>query len=197
MEIVLARHGRPNLHVNPWAWMTPRQAQSLIAAYANAGIVVETVPVATLDTARASGVVVSSMVPRSIQSARALNLAGPVLSESLFDEPGPPSWTWPFPKLPLWFWGLIFRLAWFGRLPTNTEPLAEASVRAGKAAQRLIALARERGSVFLMGHAMMNVLIARHLTAAGWSGRIRLLPNPWEFAVFRIQLDDVARSSAA
>lgn len=199
MTIVLARHGRPDVHLAPWAWMTPRQTQTLIAAYARAGIVTDKVPVATLDTARAAGVLVSSMLPRSVQSARALNQAGPVLSESLFDEPAPPSWTWGFPKLPLLFWGLIFRLAWLCGFPTNAEPLVESNARAARAAQRLIELARDKGSAFLIGHAMMNVLIARHLSAAGWSGRIRLLPKPWEFAVFSVQreLDAVPRSSAA
>lgn len=198
MEIVLARHGRPDLHLPPWAWMTPRQTQSIIAAYAQAGILLDKPPVVTLNTARACSVVVSSNLPRSLHSARALSQDRPFLSDALFDDPDPPSWTWRFPKLPLLVWGLIFRLAWFCGFPANTESLSAASARAARAARRLIELARDRGSVFLIGHAMMNLLIAKHLTAAGWSGRIRLLPHHWEFGVYRMRLalGDAARVSA-
>lgn len=199
MRIVLARHGPVDMAIAPWAWVTPRQSQSIIAEYTRAGIVVDGLPAATLDTARACEVLVSSTAPRCVHSARALSRDGLFLSEALFDESaGEPALNWRFPKLPLLVWWYVLRLAWRAGCPVCTESFSAARARASTAAQRLIEIARERGSVFLIGHAMMNVLIARHLTAAGWSGRIRPLPGPWEFAVYRMLLGprDGAPSSA-
>jgi hypothetical protein len=46
MEIILARHGKPNL--NHWAWITPRQTKDWIKFYNQADILIENVPLETL-----------------------------------------------------------------------------------------------------------------------------------------------------
>jgi broad specificity phosphatase PhoE len=59
-------------------------------------------------------------------------------------------------------------------------------VRARGAAQRLIELARERGSVLLVGHGVMNRLIAAALLARGAVGPRRLRSGYWTSGVYEI-----------
>lgn len=88
---------------------------------------------------------------------------------------------WGLPFLPSRFWRLVFRGAWFLGFSSHTEPVGESTERARAAADRLIALAEEHGSVLLMGHKIMNALIARELRRRGWKGPMfPLLSGYWQ-----------------
>ena len=182
MRIVLARHGKPKLH--HWAWITPHQMKEWIAAYDQADILVEGVPSETMEVAASSGILVSSTLPRCVQSAKYLGRANSLVVEEIFCEAALPYLHWHFPKLPLSIWGVIFRLAWFCGFSSNAESIAQANDRACAAAQRLIQLAKENGSVFLVGHGIMTMLIAKHLFAMGWVGPRRPVNQYWQFSVY-------------
>lgn len=186
MEIVLARHGKPN--VRHWAWITPRQMKEWIQIYNQAEVYSDNIPSDTLRRARISRVIVSSSLPRCVQSARALNRASnmfkSILVEDGFCEADLPHGNWNVPILPLPVWGVLFRLAWFCGYSRNGESLSQAEKRAHGAAMRLVSLARENKSVFLVGHGIMTMLIAKHLLAMGWSGPKRPVMGYWQFTVY-------------
>lgn len=64
------------------------------------------------------------------------------------------------------------------------ESVSQAEKRAHGAAMRLVLLAQENRSVFLVEHGIMTMLIAKHLLAMGWSGPKRPVMGYWQFAVY-------------
>ena len=182
MEIILARHGKP--YLQHLTWITPLQMKDWIDIYNHADIMVEEVPSATIKKATESGVIVSSTFRRSMRSAQRLTLNRAYLVEEVFCEAGLPHANWRFPKLHPSVWGVVFRLAWFCGFCTNAETLAQTTARARNAAERLIELARENGSVFLVGHGILNMLIARQLLALGWEGPKRPGYRYWQISVY-------------
>jgi len=159
--------------------------EAWIERYNQADVILEGVPAGTKETAAAAGIVVSSTSRRCLQSARHLDGDRTVLAEDIFCEADLPYLLWNYPRLPLAVFGIAFRLAWFCGFSANTESRAHATARARMAAERLIELASENGSVFLMGHGIMTILIAKHLLAWGWTGPRRPLDKHWQFSVYR------------
>src|SRR3989442_6434751 len=64
----------------------------------------------------------------------------------------------------------LARSAWFCGWSAGVESLKGARERASKAASLLTARAEACGAVVLVGHGLMNILIARRLRVAGWHG---------------------------
>lgn len=158
--------------------------ENWIETYNNAEVVLEGVPQETLVAAHTSGVVVASTLRRSMQSAQYLSNNETLLSEQVFCEAGLPYSRWHLPKLPPSAWAAFFRLAWFLGYSANAESVENARVRARVAAERLIHLANEYGSVFLVGHGIMTTLIAKHLLALGWVGPAHPAHNYWQFSTY-------------
>ena len=96
-----------------------------------------------------------------------------------------PHCSWKLPVLPVRFWLVIFRIAWFCGYSRNTESSSEAAMRANVAADRLIDMARVHDSVFVVGHGIMTTLIARRLLRAGWCGPKRPVNTYWGYLVYR------------
>jgi broad specificity phosphatase PhoE len=185
MNIILARHGKPNLPIG--AWITPRQMKEWIQHYNQANVLLEDIPPETIAVAESAGLIVSSTSRRCIQSAQYLSQGKDFLAEDVFCEADLPYPSWHFPRLPLAAFGVTFRLAWFYGFSSNAESLAQARVRAHTAAKRLIELAREHDSVFLMGHGVMTILIAKHLLAWGWIGPKRPVNKHWQFSLYQAE----------
>jgi len=182
MKIVLGRHGKPKL--GQWRWIAPQQLLHWIHAFNEADILVDRVPPHTATMAARCKVIVSSPLRRSVQSAQLLASSRPVLTEELFREAGMPHTRWRAPRLPVSVWLLIFRLAWFCGYSFNAESLPSASTRARLAANRLVDLAQQHESVFVAGHGIMTMLIARQLLLLGWSGPKRPGNKYWEYRVY-------------
>ena len=182
MKIVLGRHGRPKLSHR--IWLAPRQLGCWIEAFDPAGVDLVRVPRDTLKTAALCNVVVVSTLQRSVQSAAILAPSKVLVTEALLREAGMPHTQWPFPRLPVRAWLLFFRIAWFCGYAPNSESLPLASARAGVAAERLIDLARQHGSVFVVGHGIFTMLIAKQLLLKGWSGSKRPRNKYWGCCVY-------------
>jgi hypothetical protein len=183
MRIVLARHGRPAV-VSPRR-IAPSQVGRWIDAYNRAGIDAEDIPPNTIAAALASGIVVASSSPRSIQSAQRLSGGRTFLTEEAFCEAGLPYAIWHRPVLPVSVWAACFRVAWFCGYSRNAEPVEHVRTRADAAASRLIRLAADYGSVFLVGHGIMTRLIAKRLRRLGWIGPLLPAYDYWRFNVYR------------
>ena len=182
MQIILARHGKPKLPC--LGWVSPRQMKGWIECYNQAEIEAESIPVETKAVANASGVVASSTAQRCVQSVQGLGYGASAIIDTVFREADLPYLMWGAPKLPVSVWASVFRLAWFCGYSPNAESRSTAMLRAQAAANRLIALAHEHGSVFLMGHGVMTMLIAKHLCSLGWVGASRPHNRHWQYRVY-------------
>lgn len=183
MEIVLARHGRPK--VNHDKWIAPREIADWIRDYDEGGIVVEEVPAGSRAKAEDCGLIVSSPLARCLQSAKVLVASREISTEDAFLEAGLPYIRWRSPLLPASVWSVIFRIAWFSGFSGNSESRAAAEARSRTAASRLVDLARAHGSVFLVGHGIMNAFIGKELIRQGWVGPKRSSHRYWQFGVYR------------
>ena len=78
----------------------------------------------------------------------------------------------------------LARTAWLCGWSAGVESFKAARTRAAEAAQILIARAEAAGSVALLGHGFMNILIAGRLRALGWKGPRFPPPRHWAFGVY-------------
>lgn len=180
MQITLVRHGPPALQLD--SWLAPMALREWLRHYDRAGLVSGAVPAATQTLASGAQLLVCSTLRRSLESAQRLAQGRPVLDEALFREAEPPWPAWFETRLPPLAWSAMSRLAW---LPGGLQARPETARRARQAAQRLVQLAGEHGSVLLVGHGLMSRLIARELRASGWQGPRQPACGYWQGSVYR------------
>ncbi len=88
-------------------------------------------------------------------------------------------------RLSPFHWALLLRLLWLCGYSRQAESRLAANQRAQAAAARLISLAEHGdGPVLLMGHGIMNRLIARTLRQQGWVERKNAGRGYWEAAIY-------------
>lgn len=183
-QIILVRHGRPEHH-NP-GWCSPGEMKQWIERYNLAVVSDARLPPALVTLAQATPVVLSSSVSRCVQSRQFLVGDRACASDALVAEAHLPHTDWRLPRAPVALWRLLFRIAWFCGFSRHTEPIAESSRRARQAAGRLIRLAEEHDGVMLIGHGIMNMLIAWHLRKLGWQGpQLLYLRDYWHVSLYR------------
>ncbi|WP_282340138.1 MULTISPECIES: fructose-2,6-bisphosphatase [Pseudomonas] len=184
MQITLVRHGRPNY--SGAERCTPREMKTWIEGYNRAPVVCSEVPQSLIDQAKRTEVFACSSISRCVESRT--RIAGGCTDEvdEVFAEAHLPYPDWNAPKLPVKVWRILFRGAWFLGFARHTESIRVSRKRARMAADRLIELARIHGSVMLVGHGIMNVLISAELRKRGWSGPLNLiLKDYWQPCVYR------------
>lgn len=178
MQIILVRHGRPDHGAARWS--TPAGMKRWVERYNAAAVVGGERPDSLVRLADSVGVVVCSSLQRCVESRSHLRCDCEQTPDPLFAEAHLPYPDWGVPLLPSRFWRIAFRSAWFLGYSNHTEPVDESTRRASAAADRLIELARSHGSVLLMGHKIMNALIAHQLRRRGWDGPVfPLLSGYW------------------
>ena len=168
-EILLVRHGMPlcDHHTK----IRGCNFAEWVAAYDRAPIDRSTLPAPEL-RARLAAVscIVTSALPRSIESASLVATGKPAASDPLFDEAGIPT------AIPFRFalspgrWDMLARAAWILGWSPGVESFRAARKRAARAAAQLETLACEHGAVALFGHGMLNTLIAHALRRSGLIG---------------------------
>jgi broad specificity phosphatase PhoE len=179
MEIILVRHGRPDHDAEPWS--TPAGMKNWVERYNAASVVASERPETLRRLAESAGVVVCSSLLRCIESRSHLGCDCDYEPDPVFAEAHLPYAGWSYPSLPSRIWRMSFRTAWFFGFASHTEPVSESRKRAGAAAEKLIALAEQHDTVLLMGHKVMNALIASQLRKRGWQGpAVPLLAGYWQ-----------------
>lgn len=185
MEIVLLRHGKPQIQRR--RRLSAAELPTWVDAYNAAGLDCEHPPPgSTRNLLAQRPFVVCSDLPRSRESAEALGVTSVDACESTFREINMPSADWPFPRLSLTAWEGLFWFLWLLGYSTNTESVADARKRAQHCSERLAAWAAEHGTVLFVGHGSLNWFISRHLRRCGWSGPWRSPQRYWEFAIYRL-----------
>ena len=156
-----------------------------VAAYDAAGLKADHAPPReAVQMAISCNTVVCSDLRRSVESARKLGASEPDHVESVFREMVLPYASFPSPRLAPGIWAAFFRACWFLGYSPNGESLCQGRLRAATGASRLRQIAADRGSVLLVGHAVVNGLIARELLATGWQGPGSPGRRHWKFGVY-------------
>ncbi len=180
MKIILMRHGEPLLaHTG---WITAAQMGRWIEQYNQAVVAADSAPPINVSLASAVTTIVVSTTPRAVSSAAALGCDA-AIADALFCEAQLPFAQWRFLRLPAVVWTAFFRLLWFCGYSCGADSIQTTKVRAKAAAQKLMALA-EKGPVLLVGHGIMNRLIARELVATDWVATANLKNSYWSATIY-------------
>lgn len=166
--ITLARHGRPALSRR--VKLSAQQYGDWWADYEIGGLdPAQSPPPALRAAADSAKALFSSTRRRATESAEALGVGRPFVSDPVFVEAPLPAPPWPaFVRFSPVAWGTISRtLWWFFNHHGGQETRRLAETRAELAAERLLAAARD-GEVFLIAHGFFNAMVGRALRARGW-----------------------------
>ncbi|WP_455819644.1 histidine phosphatase family protein [Pseudomonas cerasi] len=179
MTITLMRHGKPD-HSMPGRRSSLAMAQ-WCEAYDLAEIC-DLPPERSLHLAAEADVIVTSTLPRAISSLEKLGKQASQV-DAIYREVALPVMPLSFPALSPLLWLPLLRVMWLSGYAGQVESYAEAKQRAVVAADRLIALAAD-GNVLLVGHGIMNKLIARRLRHLGWLGEKHASSRHWSSAIY-------------
>ena len=182
-EIILMRHGQPDLATS--GKISALEMQRWIEQYECSEVKNQPAPQVSVELAATAKVIVSSTAPRALTSVRALGLQ-PILVDAVFCEAQLPHGRWALPRLSPFTWAFILRVLWLCGFSGTVESAHKAKLRANQAAQRLQSLADE-GPVLLLGHGIMNQLIAKQLEAAGWVRQQRNGNSYWSATTYRMR----------
>jgi broad specificity phosphatase PhoE len=167
-RIILIRHGQPAIALRPRTGHAG--FAEYIDAYEAAGLDPESLPPEELrDLVRELDAVFASDRPRSTQSARALAPHADLVVDPLFAEAPLASPRIPLISLTVPTWAVVARILWHAGYTPGIEDYRKARHRAGRAADILIARARENGASALVAHGYFNAMIGRNLRTRGFS----------------------------
>ncbi|WP_300000998.1 histidine phosphatase family protein [uncultured Cedecea sp.] len=163
MELLLLRHGKPEIE----SVTTIRAAamNAWIKDYDAAGIT--DAPDASVVAACQKHFVVTSPMPRALESVTALGLKPYMIIAALCEAPLP-AFNLPLLKLTPLTWATLYRLFWMAGVSGDVESFTSVKKRAASVADELANLTEAHGRVLSVGHGFMNMLIARELQKAGW-----------------------------
>ena len=128
----------------------------------------------------------ASSLRRSLESARLLAPAVEPLIDARFREAELPTAIRSGVRLPAKVWAGVARARWFAGWGgmDGVESFRDARARAASAAAILEKHAESRGAAVLVGHGLMNILIAGHLRRAGWRGPWLPSQRHWGFGIY-------------
>lgn len=183
MKITILRHGKP---VTPsLAKISAAKFSEWVDEYDSAGLCTTSKPTESAhDFANECNAVVCSELPRSLESAKALNNRNIVLSNSMFNEAGLPIANWQMLELSPKIWAVAFRVLWVFGYSRNSESIKEAKLRVAEAVEKLTEVAIEHESVLFVGHGVYNRMLANELRRSGWSGPRNPGSKHWSFGVY-------------
>lgn len=184
MEIILARHGRSALFA-----AAPRRRQPFSAwarAYEASGIA--GCPAPRTDPqgqVRELGLLVTSDLRRTLESARCLRVGAPLQVDPLFREAGLGRAFLEGMRLGPRTWGALAPALWLLGLPAGAESWRAVRARARRAAALLIEQAQRTGTVMLVGHLIFNAFVATELRRRGWHGPVLPRSGYWQCSSYR------------
>ena len=189
MKIVIMRHGQPLIDLESMKKnkISPDLLGEIVNEYElgeiNRSI---TPPEGSLKIGKSCNHVISSDLPRAIDSIAMLGLESKNTSHQCFRESGLPYLAWQKPKLSFFTWAIIFRVAWLFGFSNNGESIKKAKGRAVIGAAKLHKLAHENDSVFLLGHGIINRLLAKQLKTLGWKKVENTGEKYWSYTVYEL-----------
>jgi len=179
MTIILMRHGKPD-HPGSGRF-TARALADWYEGYDLADIC-DSPPPRSMAIAQMARVIASSPLPRARSSLTRLGLQ-PHEVDDVFSEVAMPLLPLERLHLPLTVWLALLRLLWLCGYAGHVESLTHARARARQAADKLVALSKQ-GTVLLVGHGIMNKMIARELRKRGWQAEKHASSRHWSSAIY-------------
>lgn len=177
------RHGKPTYRGFPK--VTSAEMVDWVAQYNLSDTGSDTPPGASKLMASSASQIVSSTLLRAISSLKALGCE-PDIIDDVFREAELPLFRIPGFRISPLNWATFFRVMWLCGLSRKVEPLTMAKKRAVKAANILNTCAKNaNGPVLLMGHGIMNRLIARELIASGWKEHCHPGKEYWSAGIYK------------
>jgi len=178
-RIVLARHGRPLL--NTGTLIPGNGLAAWLDMERDAPLDPTSLPSAELKRiAGDAQLVIVSPLRRSRDSAGLLRPRRAAVEEDVREAPLPSAFRSAL-QLPPTLWTGIARSAWFCGWCAGVESFSATRRRAARAAQRLQELAGAHEHVLVVGHGLMNSLIAGELRRRGWRGPMFPSRRHWQF----------------
>ncbi|PCJ31662.1 MAG: hypothetical protein COA99_17010 [Moraxellaceae bacterium] len=189
MEIILLRHGKPEIEMK--GRFNPEEWREFLKKYDEVHVDPKSLPSSeALEIASSSDVVVCSELLRSSESAKILGVKKIDFENALFNESPMPHGLFKRLRLTLLEWTVFYRIAqWFGYTIGTNETGREGNVRALECANLLVELARSNKKVLHVGHYGLNSYIAVHLLKMGWAGNRGYYQKHWEFWRFKYSGD--------
>ncbi|HDN2510737.1 TPA: histidine phosphatase family protein [Providencia rettgeri] len=130
--------------------------------------------------------IISSPLPRALSSLTALG-CNPDRIDEVFREANLSTFHIPAFRFSPIFWATVFRIMWLCGISRNVESLKMAKLRAAQAADILLTSVKvSNGPVLLMGHGMMNRLIAKELISMGWKESRRQGLGYWNASIYSL-----------
>mgnify|MGYP000641593629 CR=1 FL=1 len=180
MEIVLIRHGKPEIDAS--GKLSASDFGKWLDKYDQAGIDVDHNPtIEAFKMTNRCSYIVCSTLPRSIESAKALNIDTPDMISHLFRECEMPYANWNYPILSIKSWAILFRILQLTGYSANAESYTAIKERTAQCANKLIELSREHESVLFVGHGALLWFIHKKLIRMGWSGPKKSVREHWDF----------------
>lgn len=168
MRIILIRHGEPHIALDPSTGHAG--FAGYIGDYEAAGLAPSSLPPRELaDLARELTHVFTSGRARSHQSAAALAPHAELIAEDVFVEAPLASPRIPILRMRVPKWAVVSRILWHLGFHPEIENPRQARMRAVRAADMLVAAARERGVAALVAHGYFNWMIGRELQRRGFA----------------------------
>jgi len=106
---------------------------------------------------------------RAHESARALSAQAELIADPLFVEAPLASPKIPLLRMRVPKWAVVARILWHVGFHPEIETYRKAKARAARAADILIARAKEDGRAALVAHGYFNMMIGRQLRSRGFS----------------------------
>lgn len=187
MKIILMRHGKPTFTGS--SKVSSVDMAEWISQYNLSDTGSNMPPQSGKALASSALRIISSPLPRALSSLKSLGREPDCIDE-IFREADLPILHIPFFRFSPIFWATIFRIMWLCGVSRNVESLKIAKQRAVKAADILVTYVKvSNGPVLLMGHGVMNRLIAKELISMGWKERHRQGHSYWNASIYSLPED--------
>ena len=187
MQIILMRHGKPDLYLEVLKRrkVSPTEVGEIVRDYEGSALSPDTTPPEdSRAMALECGAAISSDLLRATQSIKRLGVQDSASVDPEFTESAMPYLRWQWPKLAFYTYCIIFRVFWFAGFSSNGEAYRTAKIRSARCAAKLEHCAADKGSVLFLGHGIMNRLISRDLKRLGWSVKRKGGDDYWSYSVF-------------
>jgi broad specificity phosphatase PhoE len=167
-KILLIRHGR-SAHVSNGAWLSREGVLQWREAYDTAGIAPEeSPPAAVLSAVARCDIIVSSDLPRALESAQRLApgrtaARSPLLREAPQPVPYLPG------RFPLLVWNTLMTMIWGFRILQQRDASQAELARAADAVTWLESLGQTGGTLAVVTHGVFRRLLANRFAQNGWN----------------------------
>jgi broad specificity phosphatase PhoE len=187
MEIVIMRHGQPDVPNLPYK-ISSRKFAECLNLYKQCGIADnDKIATSLAEKFRNYNTIVTSDLKRSIDSAQLLSPLSTPIIDPLFREIDDSFIPIPFLKLKAMTWSKLFILLWVAGTLEFKKAFREGKLRAKLCAEKLIFLAEQHERVLFVGHGFINTYIAKELNRLDWQGPKFPSKQYWEYSIYKKQ----------